>query len=102
MSVPVILHHGHRSERNLIRGYDGRAVLYRVVDADNRATVLEGRGLVITDRLADKLGVRVGDSLEVEVLEGLSPGDTVVRHAAAPLRAGSAVDVVESLEGRRP
>lgn len=38
----------------------------------------------------------------VQVLEGLSPGDTVVRHAAAPLRAGSAVDVVESLEGRRP
>ncbi|MGD9835589.1 MAG: ABC transporter permease, partial [Piscinibacter sp.] len=68
--VPVILHHGHRSERSLIRGYDGRAVLYRVVDADNRATVLEGRGLVITDRLADKLGVRVGEPLEVEVLEG--------------------------------
>lgn len=68
--VPVILRHGHRSERSLIRGYDGRAVLYRVVDADNRATVLEGRGLVITDRLADKLGVRVGEPLEVEVLEG--------------------------------
>lgn len=68
--VPVILHRGHRSERSLIRGYDGRAVLYRVVDADNRATVLEGRGLVITDRLADKLGVRVGEPLEVEVLEG--------------------------------
>jgi len=68
--VPVILHHGHRSERNLIRGYDGRAELYRVVDADNRATVLEGRGLVITDRLADKLAVKVGEPLEVEVLEG--------------------------------
>ncbi len=68
--VPVVLHHAHRSERSLIRGYDGRAVLYRVVDAANRATVLDGRGLVITDRLADKLGVRVGDALEVEVLEG--------------------------------
>ncbi len=68
--VPVVLHHAHRSERSLIRGYDGRAVLYRVVDAENRATVLDGRGLVITDRLADKLGVRVGDALEVEVLEG--------------------------------
>ena len=38
----------------------------------------------------------------VQVLEGLSPGDTVVRHAAAPLRAGRAVDVVESLAGRQP
>jgi len=68
--VPVILRHGHRSERSLIRGYDGRAVLYRVVDAENRATVLDGRGLVITDRLADKLGVRVGDTVQAEVLEG--------------------------------
>lgn len=39
---------------------------------------------------------------KVQVIEGLSPGDTVVRHAAAPLRAGSAVDVVESLAGRQP
>lgn len=68
--VPVVLHRGHRSERSLLRGYDGRAQLYRVVDADNRASVLDARDLVITDRLADKLGVRVGDSVEAEVLEG--------------------------------
>jgi putative ABC transport system permease protein len=68
--VPVTLRHGHRSERSLIRGYDGRALLYRVVDARNHATTLEGMGLVITDRLADKLGVRVGDTLQAEVQEG--------------------------------
>ena len=68
--VPVTFHRGHRSERSMIRGYDGRAVLYRVVDAANHATTLDGMGLVITDRLADKLGVRVGQTLQVEVLEG--------------------------------
>lgn len=68
--VPVVLHHGHRSERSLIRGYEGRAMLYRVVDAENRATLLDGRGLVITDRLADKLDLRVGETVRVEVLEG--------------------------------
>ena len=68
--VPVVLHHGHRSERSLIRGYEGRAMLYRVVDAENRATILDGRGLVITDRLADKLDLRVGETVRVEVLEG--------------------------------
>ncbi|MBK7533354.1 ABC transporter permease [Piscinibacter sp.] len=68
--VPVTFRHGHRSERSLIRGYDGRAVLYRVVDAENHATTLEGMGLVITDRLADKLGMRVGDTLLAEVEEG--------------------------------
>ena len=68
--VPITLHHGHRSERSLLRGYDGRAVLYRVVDANNHATTLDGAGLVLTDRLADKLGVRVGEAVQVEVLEG--------------------------------
>lgn len=68
--VPITLHHGHRSERSLLRGYDGRALLYRVVDANNHATTLDGAGLVLTDRLADKLGVRVGEALQVEVLEG--------------------------------
>jgi putative ABC transport system permease protein len=68
--VPITLHHGHRSERSLLRGYDGRAQLYRVVDADNHATTLDGTGLVLTDRLADKLGVRVGEAVQVEVLEG--------------------------------
>ncbi len=86
--VPVILHHGHRSERSLIRGYDGRAVLYRVVDADNHATVLEGRGLVITDRLADKLGVRVGEPLEVEVLEGRPRRITLTVGATVPEMMG--------------
>ena len=66
--VPVNFVHGHRRERGLIRGYAPRAELYRVVDAAGRATQLEGRGLVLTDRLADKLGVRVGDKVLAEVL----------------------------------
>jgi putative ABC transport system permease protein len=68
--VPVTLANGHRRERSLLRGYAPRPELYRVVDVDGRATLLEGRGLVLTDRLADKLGVRVGDMLQAEVLVG--------------------------------
>jgi putative ABC transport system permease protein len=68
--VPVTFRHGHLSERRLIRGYAARAELYRVVDADNHATMLEGHGLVLTDRLAAKLDVRPGDTLQVEVLDG--------------------------------
>jgi putative ABC transport system permease protein len=61
---------GHRRERSMIRGYAGRPELYRVVDVERRETLLDGRGLVLTDRLADKLGLHVGDSVRVEVLEG--------------------------------
>ena len=68
--VPVTFVNGHRRERSLIRGYAARPELYRVIDVDRRETLLEGRGLVLTDRLADKLGLRVGDTVRVEVLEG--------------------------------
>lgn len=68
--VPVTFVNGHRRERSLIRGYAARPELYRVIDVDRRETLLDGRGLVLTDRLADKLGLRVGDTVRVEVLEG--------------------------------
>ncbi|HEY9024969.1 MAG TPA: FtsX-like permease family protein, partial [Burkholderiaceae bacterium] len=68
--VPVLLVHGHRRERGLVRGYAPRAQLYRVIDMDRRQMLLEGRGLLITDRLADKLGVRPGDTVQAEVLTG--------------------------------
>ena len=66
--VPVTLVHGARRERSMIRGYAPRAQLYRVIDMDRREVPLEGRGLVLTDRLADKLGVRAGDTVQAEVL----------------------------------
>jgi putative ABC transport system permease protein len=68
--VPVTFVNGHRRERSMIRGYAARPELYRVVDVDRREMLLDGRGLVLTDRLADKLGLRVGDTVHVEVLEG--------------------------------
>ncbi len=68
--VPVALINGHREERSLVRGYAARPELYRLIDVDGREMTLDGRGLILTDRLADKLGLRVGDPVRVEVLEG--------------------------------
>ena len=68
--VPVNFANGHRRERSMIRGLAARAGLQRVIDAEGRETLLEGRGLVLTDRLAAKLGVGVGDRLRVEPLTG--------------------------------
>ena len=68
--VNADLVHGHRSERVTVRGYAPRAELYRVIDSQGRHHLLEGRGLLLTDRLADKLGVRAGDRLRIEVLDG--------------------------------
>jgi len=54
----------------MIRGYDGRAQLYRVIDGERQEVLLEGRGLVMNDRLAAKLGLIAGDIVRVEVIEG--------------------------------
>lgn len=82
--VPVALVNGHRRERSQIRGYEAVPELYRIIDVNNRATHPGGSGLVLTDRLADKLGLRVGDLVRVEVLEGRArtlflPVDATVR-----------------------
>ncbi|MCW5657707.1 MAG: ABC transporter permease [Burkholderiaceae bacterium] len=68
--VPVTFSRGHRSERTILRGYHGRAQLYRVIDGAQRELLLEGRGLVINERLAEKLDARVGERVRMHVIEG--------------------------------
>ncbi|MCW5632856.1 MAG: ABC transporter permease [Rubrivivax sp.] len=69
--VPVRFVNGHLSERGQIRGHTRRASLTRIIDLDLReASRLDGDGLVMTDRLAAKLALRVGDPVQVEVLDG--------------------------------
>ncbi|MEQ1808069.1 MAG: FtsX-like permease family protein, partial [Burkholderiaceae bacterium] len=69
--VPVRFINGHLSERGQIRGMTRRPELARIIDVDNReVSRLEDDALVMTDRLADKLKLRIGDTVHVEVLEG--------------------------------
>ena len=69
--VPVRFVNGHLVERGQIRGHARRATLTRIIDSSNReASRLEDDGLVMTDRLADQLGLRIGDRVRVEVLDG--------------------------------
>ncbi len=68
--APVTLVNGHRRERSQLRGYPARSGLFRVIDVDGRATPMTADGVLLTDRLADKLGLRVGDRVLAEVLEG--------------------------------
>jgi putative ABC transport system permease protein len=69
--VAVRFVNGHLSQRSSIQGFAPRAELRRVIGIDNReASRLEDSGLVMTDRLAAKLALRIGDRVRVEVLEG--------------------------------
>jgi putative ABC transport system permease protein len=71
--VPARIRSGHRSRRLGIQGLRPDARLYRVMDIDRRAVRLPPGGVVVSAKLAEVLGVGVGDRVTVEVLEGRRP-----------------------------
>ncbi|GAA4418331.1 ABC transporter permease [Acidovorax lacteus] len=69
-TAAVHLAHGHRRERINLQGLEPAAALQRVIDVQGRQARVPEGGLLLTDRLAAKLGVQVGDWVEVQPLEG--------------------------------
>lgn len=69
-SLAVLLRHGHRTFRTALHGMEAEGDLRRVLDA--RLAVLDPptEGVVLTDYLAELLGVGVGEILVIETLEG--------------------------------
>ena len=61
---------GHRRRQLGIQGLPQGAEHNRVIDAQTRRITLPASGLVVSAKLAQVLGARVGDLLQVEVLEG--------------------------------
>lgn len=69
-SVPVRLIHGVREYQTSILGLDRDARLRGLIDRDYRPVPLLPEGLMMTRYLADYLGVSVGESVRVEIMEG--------------------------------
>jgi putative ABC transport system permease protein len=72
-SVPVRLRAGHRSRQLAINGIVQEPRLQRVVNTTGQAVSLPPRGLVLSRTLAEVLDVQLGETIEVEVLEGRRP-----------------------------
>ncbi len=72
-AVPVRLRNGHRSYRTNIRGVEPGGDIQRLLDSDLRPVALPAEGILLTDFLAKLLGLRVGDRVVMEVLEGNRP-----------------------------
>ena len=68
--MAVRFRHGARAEEGVIDGHMPAPLLQRVVDVDGRQALAGTHGLLMTDRLAEKLGLRPGDTVEIEVREG--------------------------------
>jgi putative ABC transport system permease protein len=82
-AIPVRLRAGHRSYRTGITGLADDAQLQRILDADLREARPAPGGVLLTTRLAARLGVGPGDMLTAELLEG--------KRIKAPLRVTGTV-----------
>ncbi len=67
---PVRMSFGHRVRRQTIKGIQSAEGLQRLVDKSNRRHSLPPDGIVLTSTLADILGVRPGDRLQIDFLQG--------------------------------
>ena len=79
--VPARLRGGHRTRNELITGLHSGARLHRVVDTSLAPMPLPPEGVVLSAKLAEVLGVRAGEDLHVELLEG-SRAERTVKVAA--------------------
>jgi putative ABC transport system permease protein len=68
--VAVRLVAGHRSYRTAILGIPRNGELRRPLDTDLKPIAVTEHGILLTDRLAERLGVRAGDTIRVEMLTG--------------------------------
>jgi putative ABC transport system permease protein len=68
--VPVRLHAAARWRDATLVGMPAQPVLGHLLEHGRTPLALPPSGLVVTDKLAELLGVRAGDMLEVDLLEG--------------------------------
>jgi len=72
-SVAVRVRAGYRERYVALTGVSPDSRLRRVVDQDGRAIHMPAGGVVLSKMLGEVLGVRPGDRVRVEVLEGVRP-----------------------------
>jgi putative ABC transport system permease protein len=69
-SVPARLSYGHRQRKLSVTGIPRGADLNRLLDENERPILMPDEGLLMSEKLAEILGARIGDEVRVEVLDG--------------------------------
>ncbi len=72
-ATPAILRHGHREYRGSLQGYAADSGLFHVLDERLQPVRLPEAGVLLTEHLGKLLGVRAGDTIEAQILEGRRP-----------------------------
>ena len=103
-SVPVEFRGANHIRRGGIMGLPANGELYRAIDTKLRGFPLPPDGLVLTEKLAEVLGVKPGDSVWVNVMEGRRPTLKVPVAATVKEYAGTNaymdIDAVRRLDAR--
>lgn len=86
----VRMSHGNVRRQLTIQGVPGAGLHSRVINDAKKRVPLPPEGLVVSSKLADVLGARVGDTLHIEVLEGRRPERDVLLVGLAEDFAGMA------------
>ncbi|MES2475532.1 MAG: FtsX-like permease family protein [Verrucomicrobiota bacterium] len=76
-SVRTRLRFGHHHRKSSVIGIASDANLNRLLDDRGDAIKMPPEGLVMSAKLAEVIGARVGDEVQIEVLEGKRPTLTV-------------------------
>ena len=72
-AIPARLRSGSHMRRVEVLGLMPDAELHRLMDIHCQSIPLPPEGLVLSEKLGEVLGLKVGDALRVEVLEGVRP-----------------------------
>ncbi|WP_242359890.1 ABC transporter permease [Anaeromyxobacter sp. SG17] len=72
-AMPVRIRHLHRTRDTVLIGLPAGATLRRLVERGGREVGLPPEGILVTSKLGEVLGLRVGDRAEVEIREGARP-----------------------------
>ena len=72
-SVQARLVYGHRHRKLSVTGIAPDANLNRLLDDEGHPIILPEEGLLMSKKLAEIIGARIGDEVEVQVLEGRRP-----------------------------
>ncbi len=104
--VPVDFVSEHRTHRGTLQGLERDARLTRIYDVENGPLPVPADGVVLSSRLAEKLRLGVGDSIEVRVLEGHRPKPDMqvaaVYDSYIGMLAYVDIEVLNRLMGDRP
>lgn len=104
--LAATLRKGHRYYRTLITGLPPKGELQRILSTSGTSIEVPEHGLMLSDTLANNLSARIGDTVQIELLEGRRNTQSAIVTAVADEPFGTSAyasfDTANALAGTGP